>query len=865
MKPTCTLTLLATLAALASFPARVQAASIAYVGTHPDLGGGWRTPAVLKPLDLDGDYLIGTDGYHLVNLPPVWPSYLSGTEILSSTFPGIPGYSFIDDPAQPGGTFLTGTMNPQPGAGASADLFRFTLSAGAVGRTIRIGLLVDNLNAAPWNAASLQLVQVNGAEGVVVDTTSATFNNRVPDWICFDIAGGAAGDSFIIRGKGGGNGTATLGGVAFDSAVSFAPPSNFTLQAEHTYGFPVLASVAVSGDTVVMGTRTNWMAFARQGTTWTEQATPLRHNHEPDDRAGFAVGVYGDTAIVGAPYEASSANTINAAGLDNNAPDSGAAYVFVRQGNTWTQQAYLKASDNTAGLFFGGAVALFGDTAVVASAEPRHDGGSRRVANGGTGAVYVFVRNGTTWTQQARLTAGNAGVDDQFGFSLGLFENTLVVGAPGEDGNATSINGDGGDNSVASSGAAYIFVRQGNTWTQQAYLKAGNNRPGNADDPHGVVGDLFGWGVAISGNTVVVGAPHEDSWGLADNDWNNNNGAAYVFVRSGNAWSQQAMLKATDEPLAEMGRAVAISGDKLLVGGGSVSDKAVTHVFERSGTHWIRNADLPAGRPIFDAAADAVLAISGGTAVIKSRTSYGIYESTAPILSVEDALGFPLAFGGGAREMAVQDGQPHSLTFTVRNRGNATLSDLAVGVDGPDAANFTLTALPAATVAPGGSTTFTVRFFAVGGAFPKRAALHLASNDTRQGTFQLELTGLNLLSTVDTDLDGMNDVAEFRSSALGFDRLVRQVPLVNAFLAGANGAGLYTAAQVQALNVDSPLLSQTAPGQFKLTIGVQKATRLTNFVAFPFVAPQTTVNGQGQLEFRFSAPDDAAFYRLEAH
>jgi hypothetical protein len=139
---------------------------------------------------------------------------------------------------------------------------------------------------------------------------------------------------------------------------------------------------------------------------------------------------------------------------------------------------------------------------------------------------------------------------------------TVVVGAYGEDSNATSINGNQVDNSANDSGAVYVFVRTGGIWSQQAYLKASN---AEADDQ-------FGWSVAISGDTVVVGAKDEASDSSGVNADGNNNlaywaGAAYVFVRTGGIWSQQAYLKASNPGgFAQFGYSVAISGDTVVVG-----------------------------------------------------------------------------------------------------------------------------------------------------------------------------------------------------------------------------------------------------------------------------------------------------------
>ena len=198
-----------------------RAADISYAGTMNNVQSGWRYVNFGKPLDLDGDNIFGTDGYFMVNRAPVLPNYVESAAILTSTYPGNSLYYQIDDPTNDPERFITGTMNPFPGTGLSADIFQFTLNTNAVGRTIRVGLMVDNLDIAAYNAASLTLVQTSGAGTTngPIDTTSPVFNDRNPDWVFFDLTGTAAGDTFIVRGTGGINGAATLGGVSFDSLI----------------------------------------------------------------------------------------------------------------------------------------------------------------------------------------------------------------------------------------------------------------------------------------------------------------------------------------------------------------------------------------------------------------------------------------------------------------------------------------------------------------------------------------------------------------------------------------------------------------------------------------------------------------------
>jgi hypothetical protein len=347
---------------------------------------------------------------------------------------------------------------------------------------------------------------------------------------------------------------------------------------------------------------------------------------------GSSLAISGDTVVVGAPYENSNATGVNGNQEDYSATDSGAAYVFVRSGGTWTQQAYLKASNTGEDDSFGGSVAISGDTVVVGAV---NEDSNATGVNGNqgdnslrdSGAAYVFVRSGSTWTQQAYLKASNSG-RDLFGFSVAVSGGTVVVGAPYESSNATGVNGNQADNSARDSGAAYVFVRSGGTWTQQAYLKASNTGEY----------DYFGYSVAISGDTVVVGAVNEDSnaTGVNGNQADNSasqSGAAYVFLRSGGTWSQQAYLKASNTGANDnFGGSVAISVDTVVVGAvnedsnatgvngnqadNSASQSGAAYVFLRSGGTWSQQAYLKASNTEWYDDFGWRVAISGDTVVV---------------------------------------------------------------------------------------------------------------------------------------------------------------------------------------------------------------------------------------------------------
>src|SRR5258705_7323894 len=211
---------------------------------------------------------------------------------------------------------------------------------------------------------------------------------------------------------------------------------------------------------------------------------------------GDSVAVSGDglTLAVGAPNESSGAKVVNGNENDTSVYSAGAVYVFTRRNATspWTQQAYVKASNPQTGAEFGHVVTLSADGSTMAvsayfeaSAAKGINGNQNDDSIPQAGAVYVFTRRGTAWSQQAYVkpsntaeagTEGNFGDGDQFGFSMSLIHggNTLAVGANAEDSSAKGINGDQHDNSMQSAEAVYVFVRNGTTWPQQAYVESAN-------------------------------------------------------------------------------------------------------------------------------------------------------------------------------------------------------------------------------------------------------------------------------------------------------------------------------------------------------------------------------------------------------
>jgi hypothetical protein len=311
--------------------------------------------------------------------------------------------------------------------------------------------------------------------------------------------------------------------------------------------------------------------FERAGEAWSQQAYIKASNSEGNDYFGYSLALSGDTLAVGAYGEAGNGVGVNSgAEANNDAPGSGAVYVFTRSAGAWNQQAYIKASNTETNDRFGWQLALSDDTLAVGAWGEDSDGvgvNSATQASIGapdSGAVYIFARNTGVWSQQAYVKASNTQTDDYFGYSLALDGDTLAVGAWGEDSNGTGVNSSAeSNNSWPGSGAVYVFTRTGGTWTQQAYVKASNTDPN----------DLFGFSLALDGDTLAVGAYAEESNGVGvnggaqDNDSFTESGAVYVFARVAGAWGQQAYIKASNNDAGDrFGYSLALAGDTLAVG-----------------------------------------------------------------------------------------------------------------------------------------------------------------------------------------------------------------------------------------------------------------------------------------------------------
>ncbi|MDE0301471.1 MAG: hypothetical protein OXN17_22830 [Candidatus Poribacteria bacterium] len=342
-------------------------------------------------------------------------------------------------------------------------------------------------------------------------------------------------------------------------------------------------SVAISENTVIVGSVSQNIAtvFAFDGKNWDKQAELAPR---PGGSVGWSVAASGDSLIIGVPHD------------DAGAENSGSAFVFVRKGKNWDQRAKLGANDPTNADNFGYSVAIDRNTAIVGV--PRDDDAGRD-----SGSAYIFFREGVAWRKQAKLVGSDLAGGDTFGESVFIHGNTAVVGAHGHTHSGTRF-----------AGAAYVFVRKGDQWTEQAKLVAAD----------AAKADRFGSSVSMGGKTLVVGAPFRDSEGGTDS------GAAYVFALDGASWKFQAKL--VPEKLKKnlkFGYGVATTGGIVIVGAPGYDDPArgsgAAFSFVRTDRVWEQKATVEPE----DGAKD----IHFGTEISMSENAVAVASHSGPFLN----------------------------------------------------------------------------------------------------------------------------------------------------------------------------------------------------------------------------------------
>lgn len=363
--------------------------------------------------------------------------------------------------------------------------------------------------------------------------------------------------------------------------------------------------------------------FRKNGSAWSQAAYLKASNPSQEAFFGLALSLSGDgsTLAVGASGEHSAATGVNGNQTDNTSPRAGAVYIFAIRASSWSQQAYLKASNAAADDEFGASLSLSSDGNTLAVGAPgesssatgingnQNDNGASR-----SGAVYAFHRVSDAWSQEAYIKASNCGAEDEFGSAVALSADagTLAIAARNERSSATGIQGNQADNRSVGSGAVYTFLRSsGSVWSQEAYIKASNTS----------IDSLFGRALALSadGRVLAVGAARESSdatgvGGDQDSNGASRSGAAYIFRKTATVWAQEAYLKASNTGAQDhFGSAIALSADGSVaavgapyessnangVNGDQTNDSRASsgavYLFRRSGVGWAQEAYVKAG------------------------------------------------------------------------------------------------------------------------------------------------------------------------------------------------------------------------------------------------------------------------------
>ncbi len=333
----------------------------------------------------------------------------------------------------------------------------------------------------------------------------------------------------------------------------------------------------------------------------------------------------------------------------------GAVYVFGESGGKWTQQAELTASDGVAGDGFGGSVAVEGTTAVVGAYGKEVQGHSAQ------GAAYVFAESGGKWTQQAELTASDGIFNDEFGYSVALNGGTIVIGALDKTVGANQ-----------SQGVGYVFAGSGGTWSQQAELTSSD----------GEAGDFFAQSVAVDGSTAVLGAPCHPRNGFAF--CQGGPGTAYVFGESGGTWSQQTELTPSDGALGdEFGISVSISGSTIVTGASLhtvASNQGAAYVFGENAGTWSQQTELTASDGVGGDYFGWSVSIDGSTTAVGapahaggSNASQGAAYVFVPSVSTVSISPASLSFGN----VAINNTSAQK-TVTLKNTGTTMLDSSSI-------------------------------------------------------------------------------------------------------------------------------------------------------------------------------------------
>jgi len=583
------------------FPIKNTLVSIIFVSVLSACGGGTDSDPGSNPAP-DTNSVPAVSGVTILDNN-------GGRVILGDVLTGNYSYSDVDSDAEGASTYRWYRNNTQiPGAVSDT----YTIVNEDVGNTILFEVipvaLTGSKTGAPVKSSGINVVVPNNdasLAGLSIQNIQLdqTFQANLHDY--------TATAGFLARKI---NLHATVNDVNASISVNGVNVEN------GSFGYADLA-VGDNSITVVITAEDNTNTQTYNLTVTRDTLATLAHrsyikasNAGSNDFFGGSIALEGDTLVVGATGEDGDVNS-TANNPNDNAISTGAVYVFRRNGASWIQEAYIKASDSTSDCGFGYSIALSGD--ILAIGAYRENVGSALDA----GAVYIYKRSGSNWDFQTRLTHENYKSYDEFGTRIALSDNTLVVGVPNV-------------------GAVFVYTQNNNEWSQEAYLQASNAH----------LSDDFGYAISFSGNKLAVGAPLEDgdvnSTVATPNDKSTDSGAVYIFSRNSSVWSQEAYIKAVNTGSHDhFGDSVSIHDNVLAVGapeeeGDANSTKfsynnhatgaGAVYVFTQDNSSWTQKAYLKASNvDNFDFFGSGV-AISGDTVIVAAYED-GDNNSTAAV------------------------------------------------------------------------------------------------------------------------------------------------------------------------------------------------------------------------------------------
>lgn len=315
-------------------------------------------------------------------------------------------------------------------------------------------------------------------------------------------------------------------------------------------------SVSIFGDYILIGVSEDDNGYSSgsayifyyDGSSWSEQQKLTASDGDIEDRFGNSVSISGDNILIGAKLD------------DDNGTSSGSTYIFLYDGLSWVEQQKLIASDGIDGDYFGCSVSISGDYALIGAWGNDNNGSY-------SGSAYIYHYDGTSWSEQQKLTASDGDAVDMFGHSVSISGDYALIGAFGNDDNGSS------------SGSAYIYHYDGLSWGEQQKLTASD----------GAENDWFGWSVSISGDCALIGARNDDDNG-------SSSGSAYIYYYDETSWEEHQKLTASDGAgWDNFGISVSISEDYALIGtsyGNNYNGSA--YIYHYDETYWIEQQKLTA-------------------------------------------------------------------------------------------------------------------------------------------------------------------------------------------------------------------------------------------------------------------------------